>query len=87
MLCRDRFGSAVGPIVFGWVFASHQIGAAVAAVGAGVIRDRTGSYDLAFYLAAALCVVAATLSVNIRRVATPDIDPVAPADVPVESSA
>jgi MFS family permease len=87
MLCRDRFGSAVAPIVFGWVFASHQIGAAVAAVGAGVIRDRTGSYDLAFYLAAGLCVVAATLSVNIRRVATPEVDVVAPADLPLESSA
>jgi hypothetical protein len=31
-----------------------------------VIRDRTGSYDLAFYLAAGLCVIAAFLSVSIR---------------------
>jgi predicted MFS family arabinose efflux permease len=67
MLCRDWFGAGVGPIVFGWVFASHQVGAAFAAVGAGVIRDRTGSYDPAFYLAAGLCVVAAVLSVSIRR--------------------
>jgi sugar phosphate permease len=67
MLCRDWFGAGVGPIVFGWVFASHQIGAAFAAVGAGVIRDRTGSYDPAFYLAAGLCVVAAVLSISIRR--------------------
>jgi sugar phosphate permease len=87
MLCRDRFGSAVGPIVFGWVFASHQIGAAVAALGAGVIRDRTGSYDLAFYIAAGLCVVAAALSIGIRRVATPDVELVAPSDVPLGSSA
>jgi len=68
MLCRDRFGAEVGPIVFGWVFASHQVGASVAAFGAGVIRDRTGSYDPAFYLAAGLCVVAAVLSLSIRRV-------------------
>ncbi len=66
MLCRDWFGAEVGPIVFGWVFASHQIGASIAAVGAGVIRDRTGSYDPAFYLAAGLCVVAAVLSLSIR---------------------
>jgi sugar phosphate permease len=70
MLCRDRFGAADGSIVFAWVFASHQVGAAFAAYGAGVIRDRTGSYDLAFYLAAVLCVVAAFLSVSIRRVST-----------------
>jgi sugar phosphate permease len=74
MLCRDRFGAADGSIVFAWVFASHQIGAAFAAYGAGVIRDRTGSYDPAFYIAAGLCVVAALLSVRIRRVvARPDV--------------
>jgi sugar phosphate permease len=67
MLCRDLFGAEVGPIVFGWVFASHQIGASIAALGAGVVRDRTGSYDLAFYAAAALCVIAAGLSMSIRR--------------------
>jgi predicted MFS family arabinose efflux permease len=66
-LCRQYFG-ADGPIVFGWVFASHQIGASVAAVGAGLIRDHTGSYDPAFYLAAGLCVIAAMLSLSIRRV-------------------
>jgi MFS family permease len=66
MLCRDRFGPAVGPIVFGWVFASHQLGAAVASFGAGTIRDTTGSYDGAFWSAAALCLVAAGLSIAIR---------------------
>ena len=71
MLCRDRFGADVGSIVFGWVFASHQVGASLAAVGAGVIRDRTGGYDLAFYLGAGLCVVAAALSLSIRRVGRP----------------
>ena len=71
MLCRDRFGPQVGSIVFGWVFASHQVGASLAAVGAGVIRDRTGGYDLAFYLGAGLCVVAAVLSLSIRRVGRP----------------
>jgi sugar phosphate permease len=73
MLCRDRFGAADGSIVFAWIFASHQIGAAFAAFGAGVIRDRTGSYDLAFYLAAGLCVIAAFLSVSIRRAPAPTI--------------
>jgi MFS family permease len=67
-LCRDRFGAATGPIVFGWVFASHQVGAALAASGAGVVRDLTGAYDPAFYAAAGLCAVAALMSYAIRRV-------------------
>ena len=65
-LCREHFG-ARAPIVFGWVFASHQLGSAFAAFGGGVIRDVTGSYDLAWFLAAALCLVAAVASISIRR--------------------
>ena len=67
MLCREVFGEQ-GTIVFGWVFASHQIGAALASVGAGIIRDVTGTYTAAWLGAAALCVVAATVSANVRRV-------------------
>ncbi|HEV7652561.1 MAG TPA: MFS transporter [Actinophytocola sp.] len=66
-LCRNRFGDA-GPVVFGWVFASHQVGAAIAAAGAGVIRDVRGSYDLAWFFAGGLCVAAALLSVSIRPI-------------------
>ncbi|MDL5157651.1 MFS transporter [Actinomycetospora sp. Odt1-22] len=65
-LCRERFG-ARGPIVFGWVFASHQVGSALAAFGAGVVRDTTGSYDGAWWGAGALCAVAAVLSLAITR--------------------
>jgi sugar phosphate permease len=71
MLCREWFGADSGPIVFGWVFASHQLGASAMALGAGVIRDGTGSYDPAFYLAAGLCVIAAVLSISIRRPSAP----------------
>lgn len=66
-LCRNYFGTKA-PIVFGWVFASHQLGAAVAAAGAGWIRDLQGEYDLAFYLAAGLCVVAALMCLSVRKV-------------------
>ena len=67
VLCRNYFGSR-SPVVFGWVFASHQLGAAVAAAGAGWIRDMRGDYDLAFYVAAGLCAVAALLCLNVRNV-------------------
>ena len=70
-ICRDTFGAASGPIVFAWAFASHQVGAAVAAVGAGYVRDVTGSYDGAFFAAAGLCGLAALLSVSIRPAVRP----------------
>jgi len=65
-LCREVFGKD-GPVVFGWVFASHQIGAAIAAVSAGALRDATGEYTLAWFGAAALCLVAAAVSASITR--------------------
>jgi MFS family permease len=65
-LCRTHFGEA-GPIVFGWVFASHQIGAALAASAAGVLRDVRGDYALAWTGAGVLCLLAAALSARVGR--------------------
>lgn len=64
-LCREIFGER-GTIVFGWVFASHQIGAAAAAAGAGVIRDVFGTYTFAWWGGAAMCAIAAVLSLMTR---------------------
>ncbi|MBN1093383.1 MFS transporter [Blastococcus sp. TML/M2B] len=77
-LCREHFGDRA-PVVFGWVFASHQLGSAAAAFGGGVIRDVTGSYDLAWFAAGALCMAAAVMSISIRRNPPPPV-PVAPTD-------
>ncbi|MFJ2032744.1 MFS transporter [Streptosporangium sp. NPDC087985] len=68
-LCRQIYG-AEGAVVFGWVFASHQVGAAVAAVGAGLTRDHFGAYDLAWYVAGFLCLIAALMSLAIARKAS-----------------
>jgi MFS family permease len=65
-LCRQYFG-ANGAVVFGWVFASHQIGAAIAATAAGLVRDRLGDYNLAWYVAGALSLTAAGLSLLLLR--------------------
>ncbi|MFI6820656.1 hypothetical protein ACIBJE_06830 [Micromonospora sp. NPDC050187] len=70
-LCRTIFGER-GTIVFGWVFASHQLGAAVAVFGAGIIRDVSGTYTYtyAWWGGAALCVIARrswTVDVASRR--------------------
>ena len=69
-LCRELFGKD-GPVVFGWVFAAHQIGAAIAAFTAGALRDVTGEYTAAWFGAAALCLVAAAVSATITRRAAP----------------
>ena len=69
-LCREAFG-ADGVMVFGWVFAAHQIGAAIAAATAGLIRDTTGEYTIAWFGAAGLCAVAAAVSFGIRRTPGP----------------
>lgn len=66
-LASQIFGRERGIVVYGWVFASHQVGAAVAATGAGVIRTVTGDYFLAFVSAGVLCLVAAALSLGIGR--------------------
>ena len=65
-LCRQAFGKS-GTVVFGWVFASHQIGAAIASVAAGFARDRSGTYTVAWFSAALLCVVAAVISLRVSR--------------------
>lgn len=66
-LCAQAFGKEKAAMVFGWVFASHQLGAAVAAYGAGRIRTITLSYDPAVYAAAAACGVAALMVLLARQ--------------------
>jgi MFS family permease len=73
-ICRKTFG-ADGSVVFGWVFAAHQLGAAAAALGAGAIRDSTGEYTYAWFGAAAMCTIAAVISATIRKDKS-DKDPV-----------
>jgi predicted MFS family arabinose efflux permease len=58
-LCAKRFGSQRGPLIYGWVFAGHQTGAAIAAWGAGILRDTTGSYQSSFVIAGIGCLIAA----------------------------
>jgi MFS family permease len=58
ILCRRVLGSAQGSVVYGWVFAFHQIGGSIAALGAAIIHDKLGNYAAAFYGAAVLCLVA-----------------------------
>jgi MFS family permease len=66
-LTAQRFGPERANLVFGWIFAGHQIGAATAAFGAGLSRTALASYLPAFFAAGALCLVAATTVLAISR--------------------
>ncbi|MFF8958766.1 MFS transporter [Streptomyces sp. NPDC014894] len=65
-LCREHYGED-SAIVFGWVLASHQVGAAVVAFAGGAARDVFGSYDVVWYASGALCAMAALMALVITR--------------------
>jgi predicted MFS family arabinose efflux permease len=66
-LITEVFGSRSAPMVFGWIFTGHQLGAAVAALGAGSLRAELGSYTPASIIAGALCVASAMAVLRIAR--------------------
>jgi MFS family permease len=66
-LTAQRFGPERANLVFGWIFAGHQLGAATAAFGAGLSRTVYASYVPAFFIAGALCVFAALIVLAISR--------------------
>jgi predicted MFS family arabinose efflux permease len=66
-LTAQRFGAERANLVFGWIFAGHQIGAATAAFGAGLSRTALATYLPAFFVAGALCIIAALTVLAISR--------------------
>ena len=66
-LTAEKFGREKASVVFGWVFAGHQLGAASIAFTAGVIRTTAGTYLPAFLLAGSLCLIAALIALLIIR--------------------
>ncbi len=66
-LTADRFGRERAGIVFGWIFAGHMIGAACAAFGAGFSRTEFATYLPAFFVAGAMCLIAAGLVLFIAK--------------------
>jgi predicted MFS family arabinose efflux permease len=66
-LTAQRFGPERANLVFGWIFAGHQLGAGVAAFGAGLSRTMLDTYLPAFFVAGALCIVAALITLAISR--------------------
>ena len=66
-LTAQRFGAERANLVFGWIFAGHQLGAGTAAFGAGLSRTLLATYLPAFFVAGALCIAASLMALAISR--------------------
>ncbi|GAA4325646.1 MFS transporter [Pigmentiphaga soli] len=66
-LATAEFGRERAPMVFGWIFAAHQLGSAAAAYGAGAVRTALLTYNPALYAAGLACLLAAAIVFVIRR--------------------
>jgi MFS family permease len=75
-LCRTHFGLERAGVVFGWVFASHMVGAGVAAGYAGFVRDTVGTYEPAWWTAGGLCLAAAVAVLTIPALSRSDPAPI-----------
>jgi sugar phosphate permease len=64
-LTTEAFGEAQGPMIFGWILAGHQVGAACAAFLAGYLHTVRGDYIAAFVLAGASGIIAAAVALLI----------------------
>jgi MFS family permease len=69
-LAVESFGERDAPIVFGWIVAGHQLGAASAAFMAGALRQAQGNYLLAFVISGATGIIAALIALQIRNAKT-----------------
>jgi sugar phosphate permease len=66
-LTTEAFGRENTGVIYGWIGASHQLGASIAAFSAGAIRTSLGDYQLAFWIAGTLCVLAGLSFLTIGR--------------------
>lgn len=65
-LANDVFGRLAAPIVFGWIVAGHQLGAATATTVAGYMRATLGNYTLSSIMMGVACLVGAVLVLRIK---------------------
>ena len=68
LLCRQILGPERATVVYGWVFAAHQIGGSAAAFGAAIFHTKFGDYAYAFYLSGLLCLVTSYFVLKISKV-------------------
>ena len=64
-LTVEAFGRERAGVVFGWIFAAHQLGAALGRLGGGRGPGGVGAYTVAFMGAGLLGVAAAFMTLGI----------------------
>ncbi len=64
---NEVFGRRQAPVIVAWIFVGHQIGGALASVGAGMVRDLSGTYLMAFVASGVACFLAAMLVLRVTR--------------------
>jgi len=67
MLCRTILGPERATVIYGWVFAAHQIGGSIAAFGAAVLRVQFGNYAVAFYISGLMCLITSYFVLQIAK--------------------
>jgi MFS family permease len=65
-ITADTFGRQNVGKVYGWIFMSHQIGAAIMSSAAGAVRDYVGDYNFAFLAGGVIAMIAAGLALQIK---------------------
>jgi len=69
-LTSKYFGTINGPVLFGWIFAAHQMGSAIAASSAGWSRDTILTYMPSFIVAGLLSLLAVFLIIIFKKLDT-----------------
>lgn len=69
-LARQIFGLQKSAIIYGWIYASHQAGAAVAAYGGGLVYKYFNNYTWAFTMAGVFCVLASLFVIVVKKQST-----------------
>ena len=70
-LAANTFGVENAGMMYGWIMVIHQVGSAAAAFGSGLLHTELGSYNIAFFVAGAMCMFAALISLRIGAGRTP----------------
>ncbi len=66
-LTNEIFGKKDAPIIFGWLFTGHQLGAGLIAFEAGTLRSVLGDYQVPVLISGVLCLAAALFVLKIGR--------------------
>jgi len=80
-LTTRLYGRAHLGTIYGWIFCSHMVGAALAAYLGGVVHDALGDYTTMFLSAGMLGFIAAAMAMRISVTGKPD-RPLAPTPAP-----